>query len=111
MAWNDEYAESFYATLRVILHQPIVEDGLFEDGKTNCLIGYYINIGLNAKNAHEAIKNLEGMITDGKIDWADSVWTQGANIDPTLALRSVGVAAGEAWYKSGRILFPDSVPE
>jgi hypothetical protein len=106
MAWTDENVESFYVTLGVIFNQP--KDGPCENGKKTLLIGYYINIGLNARNRNEALKILESVIKDGKIDWADSIWTEMSDIDPKLALNSVGVAAGEIWHKSGRALFPDS---
>ena len=106
MSFQDCEPELFFATARVILHQPIGSFEPPEEGERYVPIrGYYVRVGLKAGSRDEARKMLEGSLDDGRIDWAETTWYDVGTIDPSLALRAVGAPPG-IWYKSGRICFP-----
>ena len=93
--------ESFFLVTRVMLHQPTAASD-----ELPSIRGYYIHIGLKARNRKDAVEMLETVLGDGRIDWGETVWYDVDTIDPTIALRQVGVSEPGIWYRSGRICFP-----
>lgn len=99
-----EGQDDFWATVHVILHQPLFEEGPDED--PDPAVGYYRNFGLRAAPASIATI-LEGAIDDGRIDWAGTEWypVDWSTLDKPIRRQIEYVEGNPVWYLSGHIYY------
>ena len=102
-----ETLKHFFATVSVMLHQPMRSVGALE--KSELVIGYYKNFGLTAASDQDARTVAMNAINDGVIDWADSELKtiDLDKFDPQIACCCKDKRRRGIWYMSGHSFFPE----
>ena len=94
---------TYLCRLSVRLNAPFLKEGIN-------VMGYVMNICMDANSALDAKGLAMSYVDDGTIDWSNSVIkeaTEATVSEDILKLRIAGQERG-VWYRSGRVLFPDS---
>jgi hypothetical protein len=101
---TDTRTNDFFVMARVILKKPIapIDDS---DANTGSLSGYFVNVGVAAKDKNEAMQVISNALSDGNIDWSQSEWKSLETIDRSIADKAKGFDGAGIWYKSGRVFF------
>lgn len=95
----------FFYVLKVVLNEPI----LSADPRPKTeepLVGYYRRIGVAAEDHATAVRLLKEVVTDGEIDWEDSVSLPIEKLDKDIAAHYPKSKGKDCWYMSGRVFFP-----
>ena len=92
---------SYWVSACVLFDRPILADS----GER--VRGYYVQLGIRCSPS-ELRSRLEGIISDGNIDWHDTTWERRdpSDVDDGLIRSRMNAHAEFVWYRSGRILFP-----
>jgi len=74
----------------------------------NTVVGYYINIGVDADTEDEAAALAEKSIVDGIVDWGASEVFEAdrKTVSKDILEKRPPQQVKGLWYRSGRVLFP-----
>src|SRR5690242_4281603 len=95
----------FNVVVRVVLEKPIAS---IDSSEVEKLTGYYVNVGVAARDKTEAMRIISDAFNDGRIDWAESEWKSLETVDPSITAKAKSFHGSGIWYKSGRAFFPDT---
>ncbi|HEY6166656.1 MAG TPA: hypothetical protein VI454_01360 [Verrucomicrobiae bacterium] len=100
----------FVVTVLVRLTEPITLPTSADGDEPSRVVGYYMNLGVSDLNESSARTLISDLISDGEIDWEKTRWrdfSDGQENPPMQTGFDTGPKPG-VWYRSGRILFPDT---
>lgn len=93
--------EPFFAVVRVMLTQPVSESAAEPP-----LVGYYRQVGVAADAKANAMREIERIVSDGKVDWPKTEWLPFRELENRTACQYDPLGSIGCWYLSGRVFFP-----
>jgi hypothetical protein len=95
----------FYAIICVKLRTPMQAADPGQARPYQSLVGYYAHYGLRAETKEKAASLLREVISDGDIDWSETVWKDPSALAPAILSKSAATEGTGIWYKSGKVFF------